>query len=126
MLRMHIMRLGNACSSKLGGRCARRCSPKYKQGMTYDEAVAALQRRTLFVARNAPPQAAETADAVYVFEFKLDANGIAEDALWQIDDKGYLVPYTVTKKADGSPKKLLKIGVAFDAEKRTIGEWIVK
>jgi len=65
----------------------------------------------------------ETADAVYVFEFKLDANGTAEDALKQIDNKGYLVPYTVTKKADGSPKKLFKIGVAFDAEKRTLGEW---
>ena len=65
----------------------------------------------------------ETADCVYVFEFKLDANGTAEDALRQIDDKGYLVPYTVTKAADGSPKKLFKIGVAFDAEKRTIGEW---
>ena len=65
----------------------------------------------------------ETADAVYVFEFKLDANGTAEDALRQIDDKGYLVPYTVTKTADGSPKKLFKIGVAFDAEKRTLGEW---
>ena len=66
----------------------------------------------------------ETADAVYVFEFKLDANGTAEDALKQIDDKGYLVPYTVTKAADGSPKKLFKVGVAFDAEKRTLGEWI--
>lgn len=65
----------------------------------------------------------ETADSVYVFEFKLDANGTAEDALKQIDDKGYLVPYTVTKKANGSPKKLFKIGVAFDAEKRTLGEW---
>ncbi len=65
----------------------------------------------------------ETADAVYVFEFKLGANGTAEDALKQIDDKGYLVPYTVTKTADGSPKKLFKIGVAFDAEKRTLGEW---
>lgn len=65
----------------------------------------------------------ETADAVYVFEFKLDANGTADDALRQIDDKGYLVPYTVTKTADGSPKKLFKIGVAFDAEKRTLGEW---
>ncbi len=67
----------------------------------------------------------ETADAVYVFEFKLDANGTAEDALKQIDDKGYLVPYTVTKTADGSPKKLFKIGVAFDAEKRTLGQWKV-
>ncbi|MCQ2096977.1 MAG: ATP-binding protein [Fibrobacter sp.] len=65
----------------------------------------------------------ETADAVYVFEFKLDANGSADDALKQIDDKGYLVPYTVTKAADGTPKKLFKIGVAFDAEKRTLGQW---
>ena len=65
----------------------------------------------------------ETADAVYVFEFKLDANGTADDALKQIDDRGYLVPYSVTKAADGSPKKLFKIGVAFDAEKRTLGEW---
>ena len=65
----------------------------------------------------------ETADSVYVFEFKLDANGSADDALRQIDDKGYLVPYSVTKKADGSPKKLFKIGVAFDAEKRTLGQW---
>ncbi len=65
----------------------------------------------------------ETTDAVYVFEFKLDANGTAEDALKQIDDKGYLIPYTVTNKADGTPKKLYKIGVAFDAGKRTIGEW---
>ncbi len=67
----------------------------------------------------------ETADAVYVFEFKLDANGTAEDALKQIDDKGYLIPYMVTNKADGTSKKLFKIGVAFDAEKRTLGEWIV-
>ncbi|MCQ2102023.1 MAG: ATP-binding protein [Fibrobacter sp.] len=65
----------------------------------------------------------ETADSVYVFEFKLDANGTADDALKQIDDKGYLVPYTVTKAADGTPKKLFKIGAAFDAEKRTLGEW---
>lgn len=65
----------------------------------------------------------ETADSVYVFEFKLDANGTAEDTLKQIDDKGYLIPYKVTNKADGSPKKLYKIGVAFDAEKRTLGEW---
>ena len=65
----------------------------------------------------------ETANSVYVFEFKLNGNGSAEDALKQIDDKGYLIPYTVTHAADGSPKKLFKIGVSFDAEKRTIGEW---
>ena len=67
----------------------------------------------------------ETADTVYVFEFKLDGNGTVADALRQIDSKGYLIPYSATLTKDGSPKKLLKIGVAFDAEKRTIGEWKV-
>lgn len=67
----------------------------------------------------------ETADAVYVFEFKLDSSATVDDALRQIDDKGYLIPYSATLAKDGSPKKLFKIGVAFDAVKRTIGEWKV-
>lgn len=67
----------------------------------------------------------ETANSVYVFEFKLDASATAEDALKQIDEKGYLIPYSVTLAADGTLKKLFKIGVSFDAEKRTIGKWIV-
>lgn len=67
----------------------------------------------------------ETADAVYVFEFKLDSSATVDDALKQIDDKGYLIPYSVTMAKDGNPKKLFKIGVSFDAEKRTIGEWKV-
>ncbi len=57
-------------------------------------------------------------DAVFVFELKLD--GSAEAALRQIDEKGYLVPYS----ADG--RKLYKIGVNYDSAKRTLGEWIVK
>lgn len=57
-------------------------------------------------------------DAVYVFELKYD--GSAEDAIKQIDDKGYLIPYS----ADG--KRLFKIGVNYDSKQRTIGEWIVK
>ena len=65
----------------------------------------------------------ETADAVYMFEFKLDKNGSADDALKQIDNKGYLIPYTSSLANDGTPKKLFKIGASFDAEKRTLGEW---
>ena len=65
----------------------------------------------------------ETDDSVYMFEFKLDASATVDDALRQIDDKGYLIPYTAKVAKDGSPKKLYKIGVTFDAEKRTIGEW---
>ena len=67
----------------------------------------------------------ETADAVYMFEFKLDKSATVNDALKQIDDKGYLIPYSVTMAKDGNPKKLFKIGVTFDQEKRTIGEWKV-
>ena len=65
----------------------------------------------------------ETTDAVYVFEFKLDGNGTVDDALKQIDDWGYLIPYSARLAVNGSPKKLFKIGVTFDAEKRTLGEW---
>ncbi|MDR1932159.1 MAG: ATP-binding protein [Spirochaetales bacterium] len=56
-----------------------------------------------------------TQDTVYVFEFKLRGN--AEDALKQIDEKGYLIPYSA------SGKRLCKIGVEFDAEKRNVGRW---
>ncbi len=57
-------------------------------------------------------------DAVYVFELKYD--GSAEDAIKQIDEKGYLIPYS----AGG--KRLVKIGVNYDSDQRTIGEWIIK
>jgi hypothetical protein len=59
----------------------------------------------------------KTADYIYVFEFKLFDTAAA--ALAQIDDKDYLLPYTV----DG--RKLMKVGVGFDAEKRNLGEWLI-
>jgi hypothetical protein len=59
----------------------------------------------------------KTKDAVYVFEFKLDKNGTAEDALKQIDDRGYLIPYSAGGRA------LVKAGVVFDTDARTLGEW---
>ena len=67
----------------------------------------------------------ETKNSVYLFEFKLDKNGSADDALKQIDNKDYLIPYTASLDANGNPKKLFKIGVSFDAERRTLGEWKV-
>jgi hypothetical protein len=57
----------------------------------------------------------ETKKHVYCFEFKL--NGSAEEALARIDRKEYLLPW------QGSGKELIKAGVAFDHEKRNIGEW---
>ena len=65
----------------------------------------------------------ETNDAVYVFEFKLDKAATVEEAIKQIDDKGYLIPYTVKKMDNGTPKKLFKIGAIIDSDKRTLGEW---
>jgi hypothetical protein len=57
-----------------------------------------------------------TKNFVYCFEFKLD--GTAEAALAQIDTKEYAVPWT------GRGKKVFKVGVNFDFEKRNIGEWV--
>ena len=56
-------------------------------------------------------------DAIYVFEFKVD--GSAEEALAQINSKGYAIPY----QADH--RKVIKIGVNFDSATRTIGEWVI-
>ena len=58
-----------------------------------------------------------TRKQVYCFEFKL--NGSAGEALAQIDSKEYLLPW------QGSGKKLVKVGVSFDYEKRNIKEWLV-
>ena len=57
-------------------------------------------------------------DAVFVFELKYD--GSAEEAIRQIDEKGYLIPYS----ADG--KRLFKIGVNYDSNQRTISDWKIK
>lgn len=57
----------------------------------------------------------ETKDAVFCFEFKM--RGKPETALKQIDDKGYMLPYSADNKL------LYKIGVVFDQKKRTLGRW---
>ena len=59
----------------------------------------------------------ETEKSVFVFEFKLD--GSVEEALKQIDDKGYLISYSAIGKS------LYKIGVNFSTKSRTIDEWRV-
>jgi len=57
-------------------------------------------------------------DIVYCFEFKL--NGSAEEALAQIDTKEYAYPWT------DNDKKVFKVGVNFDYEKRNIDRWVYK
>ncbi|WP_294630324.1 ATP-binding protein [uncultured Bacteroides sp.] len=69
-------------------------------------------------ARGRADAVVKTHDAVYAFEFKL--NGSAEEALKQIDEKGYLIPYTL----DG--KRLVKVGVNFSKDTRNIERYIVE
>ncbi len=57
----------------------------------------------------------EAPDDIYIFEFKLD--GTAEEALGQIDEKGYARPYAADKR------KIHKIGVSFSSETGTIEDW---
>lgn len=59
----------------------------------------------------------KTPDYIYVFEFKLDKP--VEDAMAQIDDKGYAIPY----QADS--RKLYKVGVVFSTDKRNVTDWKV-
>ena len=60
----------------------------------------------------------KTDTAIYVMELKI--NGSVDDALQQINDKGYTIPY----EADG--RKVVKVGINFSTEDRTIKEWKVE
>ena len=60
----------------------------------------------------------QTADYVYVMEFKLD--GSAEEALCQIEEKQYALPFA------GDSRKVYKIGVNFSSGTRNIERWMVK
>ena len=57
----------------------------------------------------------ETPDYVYIFEFKL--GGTAEEALSQIEEKGYAREY------ESDSRKLYKIGAVFSSETGTIEDW---
>ena len=57
----------------------------------------------------------ETRDYVYIFEFKLD--GTADDAMRQIEEKGYAREY------ESDSRKLYKIGAVFSSETGTIEDW---
>jgi hypothetical protein len=70
-------------------------------------------------ARGRADAVVKTDDTIYVFEFKMEENATAEKALEQIDNKGYLIPYT----ADG--RQLMKVGAEFSAEERTLSRWLV-
>ena len=57
----------------------------------------------------------ETPNYIYIFEFKLD--GTVDEALQQIEDKGYARPY------EADTRKLFKVGTVFSSETGTISEF---
>ena len=60
---------------------------------------------------------AETDDFIYIFEFKRDKS--ADDALRQIEDRGYAKPYAADRR------KIIKIGINYDSKERTLTGWKV-
>ena len=62
----------------------------------------------------------KTSDTIFVFEFKLSGNGTAEDALRQINEKSYSIPYI----ADG--RKIVKIGAEFSPEGHELTRWLIE
>ena len=55
-------------------------------------------------------------ETTYVFELKV--NGIAQEAMDQINSKGYALPY----QTEG--RKVVKVGVQFDRDTMTVGEYL--
>ena len=61
---------------------------------------------------------AQTDKYVYIMELKMDAS--ADEALQQIEDKGYARPYAADSR------KLFKIGISFSTKTRRIEEWSIR
>ena len=59
----------------------------------------------------------QTDKYIYIMEFKLE--GTAEEALRQINEKRYALPF------EADPRRLFKIGVNFAKETRNIERWVV-
>ena len=59
----------------------------------------------------------EMPNVIYVMELKVDKS--AKEALEQIDTKGYAIPYQTESR------KIVKVGVNFSSETKTLTEWII-
>ena len=62
----------------------------------------------------------KTTGNIYVFEFKMDDNATAEDALKQINSKDYAIPYM------GDNRKIVKVGVEFSPAEKGIKRWLIE
>ena len=60
----------------------------------------------------------ETADGIYIFEFKV--GGKPQDAIAQIKESGY------AEKHVASTKSIFLIGASISQDERTLGEWLIE
>ncbi len=72
-------------------------------------------RAEVHSARGRADCVAEVRDYVYIFECKRD--GTADEALSQIEEKGYAAPYAADSR------RIVRVGVSFDSEKRILKDW---
>ena len=56
---------------------------------------------------------------IYVLVLKVSSKATVDDALAQIDEKNYLIPFW------NDPRRKVKVGVTVNPEARTIKEWKV-
>ncbi len=61
----------------------------------------------------------KTPQRIYVLELKIDDHATVDDALAQIDEKNYLIPYW------NDSRPVVKVGAVLDRATRTIREWKV-
>ena len=50
---------------------------------------------------------------------RAEINGTAQDALDQINSRRYVIPYAT------SGKRVVKVGVSFSKESKTVEDWII-
>ncbi len=74
-----------------------------------------VERRT---SRGCMDVCIQTKDYIYIMELKLD--GSAEEALKQIDEKGYAAPFAADSR------KLYKLGVNFSTATRGIDSYVIR
>ena len=66
---------------------------------------------------------------IYVFELKI--NGTAQEALEQINSKGYAIPYQTERlrageHSSGNERKVVKVGIRFSTETLAIEDWEIE
>ncbi len=58
-------------------------------------------------------------NTIYVLELKISSSATVDEALAQINERDYLIPYW------NDPRRKVKVGVTVNPDTRTIGEWKV-